>query len=296
VPSPTPPRRRPGQPAQPVKRPRRVAGLQHPTRATPAEEPAATEQAAERTEVMPRIPAEPEPPARQPPAEPERSRPSGKRRPRPTPKPQAEREPAPTAETPAEPMRAADTTDEVVPIEGRRRPGLAVPLVLAVVTVVLGGLAVWFGVQWSHARGSSANTALADAPTTAEVAGQVTSAVNAVFSYDYTNLAKTQQAVPKVLTGTALCQYNELFKQVKAQAPGQKLVLTTTVQDKGVELLQGDRARVLLALDQHDTRAQTNQTTDSQAVIAVNAIRQGGVWKISSIDTFNGANPTSCRS
>lgn len=293
-----PPRRRPGQDRQPpARRPRRVAGLHHPTRDNPGQEPEITEtEAAERTEVMPRIPAEPEPaPAPQAPAEPERQRPAGERRPRPTPKPRADAEPAPAAER-RRAASVADTADETVSSAGRQRPGLAVPLALAVVTVVVGGLAVWFGVQWSHARGSSSNTALVDAATTSEVAGQVTSAINTVFSYDYTNLAKTEQAVPKLLTGTALCQYNELFKQVKAQAPGQKLVLTTTVQDKGVELLQGDRARVLLALDQHDTRAQTNQTTDAQAVIAVNATRQGGTWQISSIDTFNGANPTSCKS
>lgn len=289
MPSPTPPRRRPGQQQQPPRRPRRVAGIQRPTRETQAERPEATD--AERTEIMPKIPAEPEQQASEAGQQP---RPAGKRRPRPTRKPQAETEPEPAGE-PVQLARAADPVDQRVPAAGRR-PGLVVPLVLAVVTVLAGGLAVWFGVQWSHAKTSSGNTALVDAATTAQVAGQVTSAVNSVFSYDYTNLAKTERAVPKVLTATALCQYNELFKEVKQQAPNQKLVLTTTVQDKGVELLQGDRARVLLALDQHDTRAETNQTTDSQAVIAVNAVRQGGTWKISSIDTFSGANPTSCQS
>jgi Mce-associated membrane protein len=293
-----PPRRRPGQPQQPARRPRKVAGIQRPTRENPAEQPEITD--AERTEVLPRIPSEPEATE-----EPTR-RPAGKRHQQPTRKPPADEpaeqrrprpRPEPEPEPVAEPMQAAwtDEADDTVQPVGARR-GLLVPLALAVVTVLVGGLAVWFGVQWGHAKSTSGNTALVDAATTSEVAGQVTAAVNTVFSYDYTNLAKTQQAVSKVLTGTALCQYNELFKQVKQQAPGQKLVLTTTVQDKGVELLQGDRARVLLALDQHDTRAETNQTTDSQAVVAVNAVRQGSAWKISSIDTFNGANPTNCKS
>jgi Mce-associated membrane protein len=315
VPSSMPPRRRPGQAQQPVRRPRRVAGLHHPSEPARPETPGpadttetgteTVEAAAERTEVLPVVPAEP---ARA--AEPKpRPRPSGKRSTPPTAKPGAEPEPtagrrprrrpepALVPERPAEPEPDAVSAAADVPAgDARRERSLLLPLALGVVTVLVGGLAVWFGVQWSHAKGSGTNTALVDAATTSEVAGQVTTAVNSVFSYDYTNLAKTEQAVPKVLTGTALCQYNELFKEVRQQAPGQRLVLTTTVQDKGVELLQGDRARVLLALDQHDTRAQTNQTTDSQAVIAVNVVRQGGAWKISSIDTFNGANPTSCRS
>jgi Mce-associated membrane protein len=277
-----PPRRRPGQPAQPARRPR-VAGLRHPGKEEADRQQQVTDpSAAERTEVLPVIPAEPGPTVE---PEPERPRPAGKRRPRPTPKPAAEPAPAPVPDPVAEPVAERMSA---------RSPSLALRIGLLAVIVVFGGAAVAFGVLWSHARGAS-NTALVDGPTTAEVAGQVQSAVNTVFSYDYTKLAKTEQAVPKLLTGTALCQYKELFKQVQAQAPGQKLVLTTTVQNKGVELIQGDRARVLLRLDQHDTRAQTNQTTDSQAVIAVNAVRQGGEWKISSIDTFNGANPTSCQ-
>jgi Mce-associated membrane protein len=296
VPSQQPPsRRRPVPAPAPTRRPR-VAGLRHPE-ARPTDEPDTN--ANESTQVIPKVPAEPEPVAEpavdQPVAD--QPKPAGKRRPRPTPKPVESTAELPRVET-AELPRITDEQDEIddEPVAARRS-GLLLPVVLAVVAVLVGGLAAWFGVQWNSTRGDNTNTALTDSATTSEVSGQVTSAVNTIFSYDYTNLAKTRTAVQRLLTGNALCQYNLLYKDLQQQAPSQKLVLTTTVQDKGVELLQGGTARVLLLVQQHDTRATTNQTSDSQSMIAVNAIKQGGTWKINSIDTFSGTSPTAgCKS
>jgi Mce-associated membrane protein len=276
-----------------------VAGLRRPE--SPAERPPADERrssAAEDTQVIPKVPAEPTPPpASSGPSEPERPRPSAKRQPRPAPRPSAE--PRPERPRPARPADAAAAQPEPVAdaVERPRRTGLLVPGVLGLVAVLIGGLAVWFGLEWSHVRGGAdvSNTALTDNVTTSEVSGQVTNAINTVFSIDYTNLAKSQNAVPKLLTGTAQCQYNELFKVVKQLAPSEKLVLTTTVQDRGVEMLQGDTARVLLLVDQHDLRATTNQTSDAKSMFAVNAVKQGTTWKISSINTFNSDNPTNCK-
>lgn len=198
------------------------------------------------------------------------------------------------AGVPADKVEWADGYTSTNNTSAAPKRAMRLPIVLAVVAVLIGGLAAYFAAQWVSVRSSSAaaNTALTDAATTSEINGQISAAVNQTFSFDYTNLNKTKQAVQQVLTGTALCQYNQLFKQVQQQAPGQKLVLTTTVQDKGVELLQGGTARVLLLVQQHDTRATTNQTSDSQSMIAVNAVKQGGTWKISAIDTFSGSNPT----
>ncbi|HEX5407412.1 MAG TPA: hypothetical protein VFX16_34495 [Pseudonocardiaceae bacterium] len=291
MPSPQqPPSRRRPAPAQPVQRRPRVAGLRRPE-TRPADEPDTN--ATESTQVIPKVPAEPvaTPPADQP-------RPTGKRRPRPSPRPiesTAELPRVTTAELPK--ITDDDAEGEQVGIavdaDPPRRSPLLLPVTLGVVAVLIGGLAAWFGVQWSNTRaGGTTNTALTDSATTSEVSGQVTAAVNTIFSYDYTNLAKTKTAVQRLLTGTALCQYNVLYKDLQQQAPSQKLVLTTTVQDKGVELLQGDSARVLLLVQQHDTRATTNQTSDSQSMLAVNAVQEGGTWKINSIDTFSGTNPT----
>jgi Mce-associated membrane protein len=174
--------------------------------------------------------------------------------------------------------------------------GLLVPVVLGVVTVLLGGFAVFAGIEWHNlSSGDSAqNTAITDNAGTSEVKGEITSAVNTLFSYNYTDLAKTQNAVPTLLTGTALCQYNLIFKTVLQQAPTQKLVFTTTVVDSAVQMLEGDNARVLLVVDEHDTRATTNQSSDATAMFAVNAVRNDNKWQISGIDTFDQQQTQSC--
>jgi Mce-associated membrane protein len=252
-----------------------VAGLRHP------EAPhRPVDSSVEDTQVIPAITDEPAP-TPQP-----RSRPTGKTRPKPVATP-VTRQAEPVASNPDFPVFAG-----VADAEPRRQRTLVLPIVLAVVAVLIGGLASWFGVQWSHARSTVANTALVDTAGTAEVSGEVVTAVNTILSYNYTNMQKTETAVGRLLTGKALCQYNLLYKVVKQQAPSQKLVLTTTVQAKGVEMLQGDTARVLLLVQQTDTRASTNQTSTSQSMIAVNTVKQGGTWKISNIDTFNGDNTT----
>jgi Mce-associated membrane protein len=297
-PSNPPSRRRPVPQQTPPARRTRVAGLRRPEGPSARPEPRTPEVSetpdAEVTQVIPVVPAEPEPVVDAVPAEVEQPKPP-RRRPRPAPAPRDE----PVDALPDDSDADGSDSDGSDSEAGPQRSRMTVPFVLAVVAVLIGGLAAWFGVEWSHVRGgaSASNTALTDSATTSEVTGQLTSAVNTIFSYDYTNMAKTEKAVPQLLTGNALCQYNQLFKVVQQQAPAEKLVLTTTVQTKGIQLLQGDTARMLVLVDQHDTRASTNQTSDSPSVFAVNAVRQGGTWKISAIDTLNGANPNaSCKS
>ncbi|MEW2518356.1 hypothetical protein [Actinacidiphila alni] len=180
------------------------------------------------------------------------------------------------------------------PGAARRRPSAATVLTvcLAVLTVLLGGLAAWSAGKAADLRDSAAtgNSALTDTARTSEVKGSVTQAVNAVFSYNYADTARTDDAAERVLTGKAVQQYATMLAQVRAQAPKQKLVLTTTVTDTGVELLDGDRARVLVFADQSNTstaKAANDATTYAAAMFAVDVVRQGGSWKISAIDTFN---------
>ncbi len=166
---------------------------------------------------------------------------------------------------------------------------LRLPVVLGVVAVLLGGLAVWFAEEANALRDGpgSHNAALTDAARTSEVKGKVTDAVNTIFSYDYTNTAKTEQAAKTLLTGKAVQQYDAMLAQVRAQAPKQKLVLTTTVTDGSVETLEGDSARVLLYADQRNTRTTGKDTTYAAAMLAVDAVRRDGTWKIAAIDTLN---------
>jgi Mce-associated membrane protein len=82
-------------------------------------------------------------------------------------------------------------------------------------------------------------------------------------------------------------QYNTLFALVTKNAPAQKLVVTTRVTNAGVEMLNGDRARLLVFANQQDARAGTGQTSYAGAMFAVTALREGGRWKIENIDTFS---------
>ncbi len=165
-----------------------------------------------------------------------------------------------------------------------RQPAALIAVML-VLTAVFGGLAFWFHSEAYSLRneGAAANRALVDQAATSQVKGQITDAVETLFSYDYANTAETEQAAKKLLTGKAVEQYDKLFETVKAQAPEQKLVLTTTVRAAGVTRLQGDRAEVLLFVDQNATRTDTGQSNVGPAQLTVSAEKHGDQWKISGI-------------
>lgn len=187
----------------------------------------------------------------------------------------------------AAPAKEAIPAEEASP--GRRR-AWRVAAALGAVTVVLGGFGVWATFHANSERSSAAaqNTALTDGPATAAVRREVAAAVNTIFSYNYANTAATRRAAQGLLTGPAVRQYDTLFALVTKNAPAQKLVVTTRVTNTGVELLNGNRARLLVFANQQDTRAGTGQTSYAGAMFAVTALRQGGRWKIENIDTFSG--------
>jgi len=175
------------------------------------------------------------------------------------------------------------------PAAGRRRAWRAVAA-LGAATIILGGFGVWATLQANSERGSAAaqNTALTDGPATAAVRREIAAAVNTIFSYNYANTAATRRAAQGLLTGPAVREYDTLFALVTKNAPAQKLVVTTKVTNTGVEMLNGDRARLLVFANQQDTRAGTGQTSYAGAMFAVTALRQGSRWKIENIDTFSG--------
>ena len=186
-----------------------------------------------------------------------------------------------------------DKPEDAQPTEDARsgRRGWRVAAALGAATVVFAGFGVWATLHASGLRSNAAaqaSTALTDGPATATVRREISAAINTIFSYSYANTALTKQAAQGVLTGPAVRQYNTLFALVTKNAPAQKLVVTTRVTSSGVELLNGNRARLLVFANQQDTRAGTGQTSYAGAMFAVTALRQGGRWKIENIDTFGG--------
>ena len=153
--------------------------------------------------------------------------------------------------------------------------------VLALVTALALGCAVWFGVEAASLSPGS-NQALVDSAATASVSAEVSDAVKAVFSYDYSNLARTERAASQVLTGEAVGQYRAQFASARTRAAAEKLVRTTTVRAVGVRSLVGDDASLLLFLDQQ-TVGSGGALSSSVAQLAVTARRVDGHWKISSL-------------
>lgn len=179
----------------------------------------------------------------------------------------------------------------------RDRPGHAGPtlrliagLALAVMTLVLGGLAAWFGTEASSldSEPSAQNQALADPSETSQVTSQVTSAIKALFSYNYANPSITTKAASRLLTGAAVKEYAALFAEVKEKAPKEKLIVTTAVSSAGVELLTPNTARVLVFATESDGSAGASTPSTAGAMLAVNVVLDGGAWKIAGIDTFSG--------
>ncbi|MGW1202026.1 hypothetical protein [Streptomyces cyaneofuscatus] len=177
--------------------------------------------------------------------------------------------------------------DVTTPPRRRLRPRL--PALLCALTVLLGAFAAWAFASAASLRETPArqNTALTDIARTSEVKGRIGEAVGAVFSYDYASPARSDRAAETHLTGRAVQQHKDMLAEVRAQAPQQKLVLTTTVTASGVEYLDADRARLLIFADQSNTRTgKDEETTYAAAMFAVDAVRRGDTWRIAAIDTF----------
>ncbi|MEU0368764.1 hypothetical protein ABZ070_00595 [Streptomyces sp. NPDC006283] len=182
--------------------------------------------------------------------------------------------------------RGSVTGEAATSRRARLKPVLAV---LAVLTVLLGGFAAFAADRAADLRDqpSARNTALTDIARTSEVKGQITEAVESVFSYNFADAAALDQSVQEHLTGNAVQQHDEMLAAVRKEGPKQKLVLTTTVTGTGVELIDGDRARVLVYADQSNTRTATKEeTTYAAAMLAVDAVHRDGTWRITGIDTF----------
>ncbi len=169
----------------------------------------------------------------------------------------------------------------------RRATQLSVAVVLAVVAVLLAGLAIWFRGEADGLESGDQNRALTDSATTSEVVGNLKSAIETTFSYNYTDLASTQKAVDETLTGKARCEYDQLFGQVKKLAPKQKIVMVTAVREIALIRLDGDRAEALVFIDQSSTRVDVNNSVAGEAQFAVIAHREGDDWKITEFNMFD---------
>jgi len=186
-------------------------------------------------------------------------------------------------DSPVEPDDAAEepTLDAEAPAPGKR-----VSVVLLVVALVVAAAGTWLTIAATSYRADArANTAVVDNSTTSQVIGQVTEALEQIFSYKFDDTAATEKAAADVLVGSAKDQYAKLFEQVRQQAPEQKLVLRSKVAVSGVTMLSGDNATLLVFIDQSATRGDTNAGSSGAAQLRVSAQRTDGRWRITELHT-----------
>ncbi len=160
--------------------------------------------------------------------------------------------------------------------------GLAGVLVLAL------GLAAWFRSEANQLLGSAArsNGALLDVGATAQLTGQVRDAVERVFSYDFARLDDNERAAAAVITGTFARDYRQQFARVRELAPGQQAVVVASVPTLAVKVLDGDRAIVVVFIDQQANRSGQAQPLAAAGRLSVTAQRVDGTWRIADVKPF----------
>jgi Mce-associated membrane protein len=153
---------------------------------------------------------------------------------------------------------------------------------MAVVVLLAAGLVVW---QADRERSTDnvGNHALVDDDGTTDVQAAVARALVRVFSFDHADPAPTEQAADEVLAGQARKDYDLLFDALEERAPGQQLVLTAQVQVAAVQELDGDRAKLLVFVDQASQRAADEESSISAAQLSIDAERVDGEWRITAL-------------
>jgi Mce-associated membrane protein len=205
----------------------------------------------------------------------------------------ARRRPSAAPRRPADEAAAKDRTERTADAEAAA-PALlavlrhrAVPL-LAAALVVLAAVAVVTGIQDARLRGSpaAANTALVDVGATAEVAGQLSDAIETIYSFDFARLDENENAARDVITPEFAAEFDRLFGEVRARAPQQQAVVSATVTLSAVKEITGDRAVLVAFVDQQATRAAPDAESQQLAAagrLTVTGERVDGRWKIAAV-------------
>ncbi|MCR6485275.1 hypothetical protein M8542_20815 [Amycolatopsis sp. OK19-0408] len=181
-----------------------------------------------------------------------------------------------------------DDDEPAAPAGSKAQRPYVVAGALVLVALLLGGLAFWFKSEEVKVSDATSNTALLDVAKTAQVKDSVSKAAEALFSYDFNNIKKTEDAANDLLANDDVKnKYNSLMGEVKRLAPAQKMVVTCKVTRAAVIMLNDDLAKVMVFVDQTSTRTDTKKTTAGTAQLHLNAQLQGDKWKITDMDTYN---------
>ncbi|MGV9909218.1 hypothetical protein [Streptomyces tendae] len=120
--------------------------------------------------------------------------------------------------------------------------------------LVLGGCGFFYAAHQLRSQAPARNHALTDTEATTRVAGDVGEALARIFSYTPDGTAAAERSASTVLDGRAARQYETLFARVRDDLTEQRVTLSTRAVRTGVIELEGDRARLLVFLDQTSHR------------------------------------------
>lgn len=127
------------------------------------------------------------------------------------------------------------------------------------------------------------NLIAANTASTQQVIAAARQAVEAVFSYDSAKPETQTAAVGKYLTGTASDEMKSLYEAVWEAAKTTPTTVETKAMDLGVATLSADHATLLAFVTQRSTTTATGQVTTGLAQLRLDAVREGGSWRISAV-------------
>ncbi|NEV87068.1 hypothetical protein GUR47_10390 [Streptomyces tendae] len=153
--------------------------------------------------------------------------------------------------------------------------------------LVLGGCGFFYAAHQLRSQAPARNHALTDTEATTRVAGDVGDALARIFSYTPDGTAAAERSASTVLDGRAARQYETLFARVRDDLTEQRVTLSTRAVRTGVIELEGDRARLLVFLDQTSHRgdgkgkdAGDAEATTAAAQLTVTARLDDDRWRI----------------
>ncbi|MFE7435720.1 hypothetical protein ACIPH4_28330 [Streptomyces tendae] len=205
---------------------------------------------------------------------------------------------APATDGPDRDAPATDTADRDAP-DGDAPGEKGVPhgrlrraaLAATAAVLVLGGCGFFYAAHQVRSQAPARNHALTDTEATTRVAGDVGDALARIFSYTPDGTAAAERSASTVLDGRAARQYETLFARVRDDLTEQRVTLSTRAVRTGVIELEGDRARLLVFLDQTAHRgdgkgkgkgkdAGNAEATTAAAQLTVTARLDDDRWRI----------------
>ncbi|WP_432183791.1 hypothetical protein [Streptomyces tendae] len=179
---------------------------------------------------------------------------------------------------------AGDAPGEKDVPHGRLRRAV---LAATAVVLVLGGCGFFYAAHQLRSQAPARNHALTDTEATTRVAGDVGDALARIFSYTPDGTAAAERSASTVLDGRAARQYETLFARVRDDLTKQRVTLSTRAVRTGVIELEGDRARLLVFLDQTSHRGDGKgkdegdaEATTAAAQLTVTARLDDDRWRI----------------